>query len=42
MMVTGNLSAVKILLGHSNIENSMRHLGADIDDALTLAERTEI
>lgn len=39
---TGNLRAVQILLGHSKIENAIRYLGVDIDDALTLAERTEI
>ena len=39
---TGNLRAVQILLGHSNIENTVPYLGVDIDDALTLAERTEI
>jgi site-specific recombinase XerC len=39
---TGNLRAVQILLGRSNIENTVRYLGVDIDDALTLAERTDI
>lgn len=39
---SGNLRAVQIMLGHSNIENTVRYLGVDIDDALTLAERTEI
>lgn len=39
---TGNLRAVQILLGHTNTENTVRYLGVDIDDALTLSERTEI
>ena len=39
---TGNLRAVQILLGHTNIENTVRYLGVDVDDALSLSERTEI
>ena len=39
---TGNLRAVQLLLGHTKIENTVRYLGVDVEDALTLAEGTEI
>ncbi|MEA3103210.1 tyrosine-type recombinase/integrase [Caballeronia mineralivorans] len=39
---TGNLHAVQIPLGHTKIESTIRYLGVDIEDALALAERTEI
>jgi site-specific recombinase XerC len=39
---TGNLRAVQILLGHTNIESTVRYLGVDGEDALTLAAGTEI
>jgi site-specific recombinase XerC len=39
---TGNLRAVQILLGHVKIESTVRYLGVDVEDALALAERTEI
>ena len=39
---TGNLRAVQILLGHTKIESTVRYLGVDVDDALTLAEGTEL
>ena len=39
---TGNLRAVQILLGHSKIESTVRYLCVDVEDALTLAEGTEI
>ena len=39
---TGNLRAVQILLGHTKIESTVRYLGVDIEDALLLAEGTEI
>jgi integrase len=38
---TGNLRAVQILLGHTKIENTVRYLGVDVEDALTLAEGIE-
>lgn len=39
---TGNLRAIQILLGHTKIENTVKYLGVDIEDALELAEHTEI
>ncbi|MEZ0497394.1 hypothetical protein [Sphingomonas sp. IW22] len=39
---TGNIRAIRILLGHTTIENTVRYLGVDIEDGLILAERTEI
>lgn len=39
---TGNLRAVQILLDHTKIESTVRYLGVDIEDALALAEGTEI
>lgn len=39
---TGNVRAIQILLGHSKVENTVRYLCVDIEDALTLAEKTEI
>ena len=39
---TGNIRAIQILLGHTKIENTVRYVGFDVEDALLLAERTEI
>ncbi len=40
--VTGNLRAVQLLLGHIKIESTVRYLAVDVEDALTLAEHTEV
>jgi integrase len=39
---TGKLRAVQILLGHTKIDSTMSYLGVDVEDALQLAERTEV
>lgn len=39
---TGNLRAVQILLGHTKVETTVRYLGVEVEDALALAEATEI
>lgn len=39
---TGNLRAIQLLLGHTKLESTVRYLGIEVEDALTLAEQTEI
>ncbi|MFT7573435.1 MAG: integrase, partial [Paracoccaceae bacterium] len=39
---TGNMRAVQLLLGHTKIESTVRYLGVEVDDALDLAEKTDI
>ena len=39
---TKNLRAVQLLLGHTKLESTVRYLGIDVDDALELAENTEV
>jgi integrase len=39
---TKNLRAVQLLLGHTNLDSTVRYLGIEIDDALEISEQTEI
>jgi integrase len=39
---TKNLRVVQLLLGHSKLESTVRYLGIDVDDALEIAEQTEV
>ena len=39
---TKNLRAVQILLGHTKMESTVKYLGIEVDDALEMAEQTEI
>ena len=39
---TGNLRACQLLLGHTKLESTVRYLGVELDDALTLSEGLEI
>jgi integrase len=36
---TGNLRVVQLLLGHTKIESTVRYLGIEVDDALSIAEQ---
>jgi integrase len=39
---TGNIRAVQLLLGHTKLESTVRYLGIEVDDALSLSEQVEI
>ena len=39
---TKNIRAIQLLLGHSNLESTVRYLGIEVDDALEMAEQTEV
>ncbi len=39
---TRNLRAVQLLRGHTKLESTVRYLGIEVDDALEMAEQTEV
>jgi len=39
---TRNLRAVQLLLGHTKLESTVRYLGIEVDDALEIADQTEV
>ncbi|WP_321890283.1 tyrosine-type recombinase/integrase [Paraburkholderia bannensis] len=39
---TKNLRAVQLLLGHTKLESTVRYLGIEVDDALEIAEQTDV
>jgi integrase len=39
---TKSLRAVQLLLGHTKLESTVRYLGIEVDDALEMAEQTDV
>jgi integrase len=39
---TGNLRAVQLLLGHTKLESTVRYLGIEVNDALSISEQVEL
>jgi integrase len=39
---TKNLRGVQLLLGHTKLESTVRYLGIEVNDALEMAEQTEV
>ncbi|CUH76733.1 site-specific tyrosine recombinase XerC [Tritonibacter multivorans] len=39
---TGNLRAVQLLLGHTKVDSTVRYLGVELEDALSIAEKIDL
>ena len=39
---TGNLRAVQLLLGQMKLESTVRYLGIEVDDALSISEQVDL
>jgi integrase len=39
---TGNLRAVQLLLGHRKVDSTVRYLGVELEEALSIAEKIDL
>jgi len=39
---TGNLRAMQLLLAHTKVDSTVRYLGVELEDALSIGERIDI
>ena len=39
---TDNLRAVQLLIGHTKVDSTVRYLGVELEDALSIAEQIDI
>ena len=39
---TGNLRVVQLLLGHTKVDSTVRYLGVELDDALSIVEKMNV
>jgi len=39
---TGNLRAVQLLLGHTKLESTVRYLGVEVEDAISISEQVDL
>jgi hypothetical protein len=39
---TGNLRAVQLLVGHTKIDSTVRDLGVEVEDALSIADKINV
>jgi integrase len=39
---TGNVRAIQLLLGHTKLETTVRYLGVEVEDALSMSEQLEL
>jgi len=39
---TGNLRAVQLLLCHTKVDSTVRYLGVELEDALSISEKIDI